>query len=205
MIDLRIYAPQIKELVSCRRFLEYNGIKVNRRGFAVCPLHGDTDASLKVYDGDRGWTCYGCHKGGDVINLAKAYYGVTFSETIRRLNDDFSLGLTLDKAPSVRDRFVFAARRAVEVENRRREERRAELEEKEYLDWLGWLIWLDAMATDNEPKRDEEWSPAFCGWIQLRANVLGRLKEIEERRIKTDGGQHTERTDDQNDTSAVRR
>lgn len=195
MIDLRIYAPQIKELVSCRRFLEYNGIKVNRQGFAVCPLHGDTDASLKVYDGDRGWTCYGCHKGGDVINLAKNYYGVTFSETIRRLNDDFSLGLTLDKAPSVHDRFVFAAQRVAQAEHRRREERRAELEEKEYLDWLGWLIWLDAMVTDNEPKRDEEWSPAFCGWIQLRANVLIRVKELEERRIKTDGRQSTGRTD----------
>jgi hypothetical protein len=77
--------------------------------------------------------------------------------------------------------------------------------EKEYLDWLGWLVWIEDMVSDNEPKRDEEWSPAFCGWIQLRAYVLGRLKEIEERRIKTDGGQHTERTDDQGDTSAVRR
>ncbi len=205
MFDLRIYAPQVKELVSCRRFLEFNGIKVNRQGFAVCPLHSDTDASLKVYDGDRGWTCYGCHKGGDVINLAKAYYGVTFSETIRRLNDDFSLGLELDKSPSVRDRFVFAAQRTVANENRRREDRKEELIEKEYLDWLGWLVWIEDMVSDNEPKRDEEWSPAFCGWIQLRAYVLGRLKEIEERRIKTDGGQHTERTDDQGDTSAVRR
>lgn len=205
MFDLRIYAPQVKELVSCRRFLEFNGIKVNRQGFAVCPLHSDTDASLKVYDGDRGWTCYGCHKGGDVINLAKAYYGVTFSETIRRLNDDFSLGLELDKPPSVRDRFVSAAQRTVANENRRREERKEKLIEKEYLDWLGWLVFIEDMVSDNEPKRDEEWSPAFCGWIQLRAYVLGRLKEIEERRIKTDGGQHTERTDDQGDTSAVRR
>ena len=205
MFDLRIYAHQVKELVSCRRFLEFNGIKVNRQGFAVCPLHSDTDASLKVYDGDRGWTCYGCHKGGDVINLAKAYYGVTFSETIRRLNDDFSLGLKLDKSPSVRDRFVFAAQRTVANENRRREDRKEELIEKEYLDWLGWLVWIEDMVSDNEPKRDEEWSPAFCGWIQLRAYVLGRLKEIEERRIKTDGGQHTEWTDDQGDTSAVRR
>ena len=203
MIDMRMYTPQIKELVSCRRFLEFNGIKVNRHGFAVCPLHGDTDASLKVYDGDRGWTCYGCHKGGDVINLAKAYYGTTFTETIRRLNNDFSLGLTLDREPSVRDRFVFAAQRAAQNEIRRREERRAELEEKEYLDWLGYLLWLDQMVAENEPKRDEDWSPAFCGWIQLRANVLSRVKLLEERRIKSDDRQSTGRTNNQGSASTV--
>lgn len=84
----------VKAAVSCRQLLEDNGITVNRQGFAVCPFHGDRDASLKVYRGDRGWCCFGCHKGGDVINLARELYGVTFPEALRMLNQDYALGLS---------------------------------------------------------------------------------------------------------------
>ena len=35
--------------------------------------------------------CYGCHKGGDVINLAKLLYNVGFKDAIARLNDQFKL------------------------------------------------------------------------------------------------------------------
>lgn len=82
---------EIKAAVSCRQLLEDNGIQVNRQGFAVCPFHGDRDASLKIYKGDRGWCCFGCHKGGDVINLARELYGLTFQDAVRRLGEDYGL------------------------------------------------------------------------------------------------------------------
>ena len=53
------------------------GREPDAHGFIVCPLHADTDPSLKVYDdAERGWYCYGCQRGGTVIDLAAALAGI---------------------------------------------------------------------------------------------------------------------------------
>jgi hypothetical protein len=53
------------------------GLELNRFGFIVCPLHADTDPSLKVYDdAERGWFCFGCERGGTIIDLAGALAGL---------------------------------------------------------------------------------------------------------------------------------
>jgi hypothetical protein len=45
---------------------------------ARCPLpdHEDRTPSFVVYPGDRGWFCYGCDRGGDVITLARLAWGI---------------------------------------------------------------------------------------------------------------------------------
>ena len=187
MTDLRMFIPQVKAGVTVRRFLEANGVKVNRQGFCVCPLHGDRDASLKVYGGERGWTCYGCHKGGDVINLAKEMYGVGLYEAIRRLDSEFSLGLPLDEKPSQKDRFLFRAGRIRQETEQEREEHRKELLEKEYWDYFEMWKWLDDRVAELEPDRDDEPSPAFCGYVKMRAWYRDRLQDLEMRRTEYDG------------------
>ena len=64
----------VKESVSCKDFAEHIGLSVNRSGFCCCPFHGEKTPSLKIYSDGRGWYCFGCHQGGDVINMAKLYY-----------------------------------------------------------------------------------------------------------------------------------
>jgi hypothetical protein len=36
----------------------------------VLPGHEETSASFVVYPGDRGWWCFGCQRGGSVVDLA---------------------------------------------------------------------------------------------------------------------------------------
>lgn len=49
-----------------------------RFGFVRCPFHdGDDTGSLKAYDGDRGWHCFGCHRGGTIIDFGAELYGLT--------------------------------------------------------------------------------------------------------------------------------
>jgi hypothetical protein len=49
----------------------------NQAGYISCPLHhGDNDPSLKVYADGRGWFCYGCHRGGTIIDLAAGLWGL---------------------------------------------------------------------------------------------------------------------------------
>jgi DNA primase len=48
------------------------------RWTALCPLpgHHEKTPSFVVYPGDRGWWCYGCQRGGDVVDLAQAAWGI---------------------------------------------------------------------------------------------------------------------------------
>jgi len=172
-----IYAPRIKEAVSCRQLLEANGTKVDRHGFAVCPMHGDKDASLKVYGGDRGWVCYGCHRGGDVINLARGLYGVGFNDAIRRLNEEFHVGLDLDSKPSPKESFSWKAKQIREKYERLEEEKRRSRTECAYLDWLGIYRTIDRLLVDNEPDLKGEWSEEFCHLLTMRDIARVRTEE----------------------------
>jgi hypothetical protein len=48
------------------------------RWTALCPLpgHDEKTPSFVVYPGDRGWWCYGCQRGGDVVDLARFARGI---------------------------------------------------------------------------------------------------------------------------------
>lgn len=123
-------ADIIKERVSVRDVLELHGIsQPDSQGFLTCPLHqGDRVASFKVYPEGRGWYCFGCHKGGDVISLEMALDELPFREAVRKLDLDLHLGLA-DVSPQERRKFALegylaARRRKQEQAEAAREERR---------------------------------------------------------------------------------
>ena len=44
---------------------------ISRYGYARCPLHEEQIPSLKLYDRpEEGWYCWGCGRGGDLIEYA---------------------------------------------------------------------------------------------------------------------------------------
>lgn len=89
-----IAANDLKNLLTMRDVTERYGIEINRAGFAHCPFHsGDRDASLKIYSGGRGWYCFGCGEGGDVISFVQKLFGLDFMSALHKLNDDFGLNL----------------------------------------------------------------------------------------------------------------
>lgn len=89
-------AEIIKGTVSTKAAAGMLGYEIGRSGFMVCPFHGDKDASLKVYDGTgghTGWHCFGCGKGGSVIDFVMESEGCNFSKAVRILNDGMGLNL----------------------------------------------------------------------------------------------------------------
>lgn len=106
---------QARRLVSARKVAELNGLRPNRSGFICCPLHQEKTASLKLYD-DGSWHCFGCGKGGSSIDLAAALYGLDALGAVRRLNDDFRLGLPIHRRQTPQER-----REAARAAARRRE------------------------------------------------------------------------------------
>jgi hypothetical protein len=67
------------------------GQPVGRDGKITCPFHADRTPSLHVYDEpERGWVCYGCGRGGTIIDFAATLWGIEprgdgFHELRRRL------------------------------------------------------------------------------------------------------------------------
>lgn len=65
-------APDRLELIPPREYFErLTGLQVGRSGKAVCPFHEDRTPSLHVYEQPgQGWYCFGCGRGGSVMDLA---------------------------------------------------------------------------------------------------------------------------------------
>jgi len=84
----------IKQAVTLSQACELYGIPINRQGFSSCPFHSsDNTPSFKIYPNDRGFYCFGCGVGGDVIKFVMLLFNISFLQALQRLNNDFRLGL----------------------------------------------------------------------------------------------------------------
>ena len=176
------YAEIIKERVTTLDMMAHAGIQADRRGMAVCPFHGDRDASLKVYrDPRRGWHCYGCHAGGDVIDFAMRLYGVGFREAVSRINEEFALGLPIGEP------MTGTQRRAMREEIERAKQARLVLQRREHeaenAYWSAYDAWLsnERGMQENAPSGLSEPNAAYCEAIIRRDELEEALKDAEER------------------------
>lgn len=69
---------EVRSRLSVAAVLDAAGIRTHRLGAerlrARCPFHDDRDPSLVVYP-DQRWHCFGCGKGGDVVDLVGGLAG----------------------------------------------------------------------------------------------------------------------------------
>jgi len=83
--------------ISCPEAAEKLGWPIKRRGgraWARCPFHGERTASLCLYEGDRGFYCFGCHEGGDVVRLYEKALNISALEAATQLATDFGIANT---------------------------------------------------------------------------------------------------------------
>ena len=130
-------AREIKERVPMVEAAAFYGFHPSRHGYICCPFHNEKTGSLKIYSGGKsGWHCFGCGRGGSVIDFVMELFGLTFPQACLRLNTDFHLGLDEEEDPEEARRRRGAARRAREFEERRHrqaeEEYRAVAAERRY-------------------------------------------------------------------------
>lgn len=116
-------AAEIKRMLPARQVAEFYGLQTTRSGFTKCPFHsGDHTASLKLYDGEGGWHCFGCNAGGSVIDFVMRLFDLNFRQAVLRINADFRLGLTPGKPDKAERSRVLEARRE---EQRRKDQAEA--------------------------------------------------------------------------------
>ena len=150
------YAHDIKTKLSTKEVFERYGIKVNRKGFACCPFHNEKTASMKVYPGDRGYFCFGCGAQGDIFSFVSNLFGLSFPQALRKLNDDFCLGLPIDADATAEQRKAASERyerfrREQEAIKRKREGLKSARDEA-----FDWWAKLDIVLRKYAPKDEFE-------------------------------------------------
>ncbi len=92
-MDRETAKETIRRQVSCTDYLTKS-----KSGLYECPFCGSGTGphgtgALKVYDTNT-WTCHGCHKHGDVIDLYMNACGVDFNVALQELAQE--IGITID-------------------------------------------------------------------------------------------------------------
>lgn len=172
--DLNAIADTIRHSVSALQAGEALGLEPDRHGRCACPVHHGVDRNCKLFDGNKGFVCYVCHSGGDVIRLVQAANGYTFWEAVRWLNETFALDLPLDT--KLDEKALEKARMERERRERERQERHEDdmLIFETYVDVQKVIGELEDDVRRYEPEPwDEHWDGRFC-------DALKRLPEMRE-------------------------
>ncbi len=139
---------EVKRLLSMERVAEFYGYKVQRGRVCLCPFHKDTHPSMKIYPDGKGFYCWSCGAGGDVVKFVGLLFGLGNREACLKLIDDFSLpikteGLTYREKRERQDR-----------QNRYRKLRKFQ-EEAHSILWEYWKLLCNAAQQYSSPHFDE--------------------------------------------------
>ncbi len=154
-----------------------------------CPFHNEKTASLKIYEGGRGWTCFGCGQSGDEISFVQKLFNLSFPDALKKIDADFNLNIftnkTFEELRQARHREQ-ALKAKAEKEKREREKA-----ESEY--WAIFKEWK--RLHDNrklyEPKSyNEDLHPLFVETLQKLAYQEYLLDVAENRRWENERGNH---------------
>lgn len=176
-------AEAIRECISALEFGETVGMNPNRNGFARCIFHNDHNASMKLYKANRGFYCFSCHKGGDVITLAKQWYGLDFKGAVRQINDDWQLGFNLESQQSYEQRKAMREKLAEQKRLRQQAENERKAIESAY--WRAFDAWLDneSIIDQNAPVSPfDDNSEVFSDALARRDALRLELEYATERR-----------------------
>jgi len=80
-IDELVARNPIEEVVGQYVTLKRSGANM----FGLCPFHGEKTASFSVAPDKGIYYCFGCHKGGGVINFMMEVEGLSYPDAVRHL------------------------------------------------------------------------------------------------------------------------
>lgn len=144
-----------------------------------CPLHNGKDKNFSVTE--HGYMCFSQCGGGDVISFVQKLFNLSFGDTLKKIDDDFGLGLYERKSPQD---LVRLKRQAEALQAKREREKTAKQHaEDEY--WAAFDEWkrLDENKRKYAPKSIEDMenlNPLFveaCHKLDYQEYLLDELDE----------------------------
>lgn len=175
---MRIDAVQtIKDRLTMRDVLERYGFSTKRR--IPCPLHNGKDDNFEIKGGN--WRCYSHCGSGDIISFVQQLYGLSFQDTLRKIDADFGLNIYGDHSFEELRRSHYQ-QQALQAK-RAREKREKQKAEDDY--WAAFDEWkrLDDNRQLYRPKSpDEELHPLYVESLQKLDYQKYVLDCLDERR-----------------------
>ena len=165
---------ELKKRIPMTELARRLGFEPNRAGFIHCPFHDERTPSLKLYDGDGGFSCYGCGAAGDQIDFLQRLHGVDFNGALSELAG--IAGVTIDRQKPARKPGLFAERAgAIRKLN--------EIKLKRLTAELGELYREEAGIA--EALRDPD-NDGFAGALYWQSIVHDAIERLEYERNKID-------------------
>jgi len=138
----------VRSSIRMKDLAEMYGYKVTRSGFMKCPFHSDHSPSMKIYGGTRGYYCFVCNAGGDVIDFVRRHDGLDFEPAVRRLAQMFNIPVS----DGNRELSDADKRRLIEQKERREASQKAEEARIRRMGELSDEIqWLEHLRATFEP------------------------------------------------------
>lgn len=140
-----------------------------------CPIHNGTDRNLLLHKDH--FYCFVCNEGGDVIRLVRHIFGCDFMTALKRLNDDFNVGLPIGNKPTDADRkrMILADQKRREAERKQQDE--TDRRERAYFDRLELYLTVCRICTERAPRTPwDEWTPDWCTAMRLRTELREEIE-----------------------------
>ena len=165
------YTDVIKSRINMIDICKTYGFNIQRGNFICCPFHNEKTPSLKLYDGNRGFYCFGCGEHGSVIDFVMRYFGLDFQSAISKLNDDFCLGLPIGQKIDRRKQLEMG--RVAFERKRKAEQQQKERQQIEDAYWTAFDEWkrLDDNKRNYAPKTPTE--PLHPLFVEALKNIAG--------------------------------
>ena len=164
---------EMKERVTARQVAERYGLKVSRNGMTRCPFHNDKHPSMKI---DQNYYCFACGAKGDAVNYVAVLFGLSQFEAAKKINDDFSLGISIENT-GIRRKQNSGVREKEKIPTK---EERIQFVQKKIGGWvkdavnvlLRYLRWMEFWKKFYKPESMEaEWNPLFVEALQNESKI----------------------------------
>ena len=163
----------VKQAVPTRQAAESYGVQVGRNWMACCPFHDDKHPSMKI---NQNYYCFACGAKGDAVNYVAVLFGLSQFEAAKKINDDFSLGISIENT-GIRRKQNSGVREKEKIPTK---EERIQFVQKKIGGWvkdavnvlLRYLRWMEFWKEFYKPESMEaEWNPLFVEALQNESKI----------------------------------
>lgn len=168
--NMRFDAIQtIKDRLTMVDVVERYGFEPNRAMFICCPFHDEKTPSMKIYAGEKGYTCFGCGDSGDVISFVQKLFKLPFVDVLKKIDIDFGLKIygnhTFEEL-----RQSHYKQKQMQAERERKEREKEQANNEYWAVFDEWKRLQDNMIKYAPKTIDEELHPLFVEAVQKLAN-----------------------------------
>lgn len=180
MQNLQFAVQQIKNTIKMPELLRHYGIDIGKNRRISCPFHNGKDKNCSIKEDYM--HCFVCGESADQISFVQKLFGLSFQETLRKIDADFALNIYSEHSYEDLRKSHFE-QKALQA---KREREKAEQEKADAEYWEAFDEWkrLDDNRRIYAPKNGEELHPLFVESIQKLEHQKYVLDCLDKRRAR---------------------